>query len=376
MPDSPANLRVLFLAPSFLSRRAHKPVRGVEIFDLHLLDQLSRRGIQLTVPAERYWNRVFAERIPQATFDTFFFPGPRKCGIPGIISAIALRRRPFDLIVLGNNARGLLWGLPLLRPKKRGTRILVLAHRGTREDFLDAVHDYDMEVIAVSDLVAETFRANGREPRRLETYYGIPNADVFPPPPDGHRLSDRDGIVRFGVLGKLDSPQKGADEAIAAYLALPDAVRHRAELHLASYVSPPTDAPAGVVMHPWIPTPETPAFLHTLDVYVASSKIQETFGQSVVQAMLTGLPIIATPLRAHVEKLDDGGGIIVDDVEAMTDAMQHMILNSDERKRTGERAMQTARDRYVWDADVFIERYLRSASPSASEPRVEAVANG
>lgn len=354
---SGAPLRVLFLAPSFLSRRAHKPIRGVEIFDLHLVRQMAELGVEVCVPGERYWRKIFEERFAGVDVETLYFPGPRKCAFPSMWIAWLLRKRAFDIVLLGNNSRGLLWGLKVLKPGRRGMRVVLLAHREAQREFLPAVFDHDMEVVAVSDAVARSFRVDGREPRRLETYYGIPNGELFTPADS--RPSDRDGIVRFGVLGKLDNPWKGADLAIRAFQAMDADVRARAELHLAAYPDPPSDLPEGVFAHRWMSAEKTPEFLRALDVYLACSSGQETFGQTMVQAMLTGLAVIATGLEVHREKLDAGGGIVGEDERAISDAMERLAGDADERRRIGEIARATALERYVWDTGEFVERFLK-----------------
>lgn len=348
--------RVLFLAPSFLSRRAHKPIRGVEIFDLLLVRQMSELGLRVCVPAERFWRDIFRERFAGTRIEAIFVPGPRRCGIPSLLSAMLLRRRKFDVIILGNNARGLLWGLRVLRPKRSGARVLLIAHRAAQEQFLPALARYNIDVVAVSDAVARTFHVEGRGARRLETYYGIPDAERFSP---RRARGAGDGIVRFGVLGKLDDPWKGADVAIEAFGAMPDQVRSRCELHLAGFVRPPRGLPSGVRAHAWLSREQTPEYLRSLDVYLACSTGQETFGQSVVQAMLAGLPVIATPLEVHAEKLDAGGGVVAADARAMGEAMTRLAQDESLRRAMGESARRTALLRYVWSTREFVERFIR-----------------
>ncbi len=348
-------MRVLFLAPSLLSRRRpDKPLRGVELFDLHLLAQLPAEGVEVCVPAEHCWRATLRERCP--AIDPVFLPGFRRCGIQGMLAAMLLRRRRFDAILLGNNARGLLWGLRLLRPERRGVRVVVLAHRAARPDFLPAVFRHGMEVIAVSDAVARTFMVDGSCPNRLETYYGIPDADRFTPaekPP-----SAADGIVRFGMLGRLDNPWKGADLAIDAFGRLPGSIRRRCELHLAAFDDVPDDLPEGVFTHPWISPRDVPAYLRSLDVYLACSSAKETFGQTVVQAMLCGLPIVSTGLEVFREKLDTGGGFVSEHPRQFRAHMERLAQDASLRAQMGAIARRTALDRYVWSTHEFVERFL------------------
>ncbi len=355
-------MRVLFLAPSFLSRRREsKPLRGVELFDLHLLAQLPGEGVEVCVPAESCWRETLMRQCPD--IEALFLPGFRRCGFSGILAAILLRRRRFDAILLGNNARGLLWGLRVLRPRARGIRVLLLAHREARPAFQSALSHYAMEVIAVSDAVARTFVVDGRGPRRLETCYGIPDADRFTPA-DMPPAAD-DGIVRFGVLGRLDNPWKGADLAIDAFVRLPASIRERAELHLAAFDEPPNDLPRGVIAYPWLAPSDVPGFLRSLDVYLACSHAQETFGQAVVQAMLCGLPIVSTGLEVFREKLDAGGGLVGEHPRQFRAHMERLARDPSLRAQMGAIARRTALERYVWSTREFVERFLRSTGAEA-----------
>jgi glycosyltransferase involved in cell wall biosynthesis len=84
----------------------------------------------------------------------------------------------------------------------------------------------------------------------------------------------------------------------------------------------------------------------------------ETFSQAVVQGMLTALPVIASPLPVFTEKLDTGAGVVCRTTEDFTNAMADLARHPEKRRRMGAIGRQTALERYAWDTDRFLDRYL------------------
>jgi len=84
--------------------------------------------------------------------------------------------------------------------------------------------------------------------------------------------------------------------------------------------------------------------------------------------MLTELPIISTGLPVFVEKLDTGGGIVAEDIPAITEAMERLAREPETRRRMGEAGRETALERYCWDTGVFIERFLGARSQDVAAP--------
>jgi glycosyltransferase involved in cell wall biosynthesis len=86
----------------------------------------------------------------------------------------------------------------------------------------------------------------------------------------------------------------------------------------------------------------------------------ETFSQTTVQGMLTGLPVVHTSIPPFMEKFDAGGGIKADTPAEMAAAFVRLADDPELRVRLGREARATALSRYVWDTGRFIERYLVS----------------
>jgi len=355
-----AGKRVLFLDQGMLKHRRGKPVHGVELFRLLLMQDLIDRGVRVTAAVDPAWRRAIRERFPNRAERPELICPPRPL-YGTVINAVAaavmarLRRRPFDAVVYGDLRRGLRPAMALAERLGVAKRGLVFAHRTPRKNSAHAIARLRLPVVAVSEHVALGFRDAGIEDVRVE--YGLPNADEFHPP----ESPVDDGMTRFVLLGRLPNRSKRHREAVEAFQSLPEDVRSRCELHLASFVGEPDVEAPGVITHRWMRIEEVPEFLRRMDVMLAISS-NETFSQAIVQGMLTGLPIIATPLPVYTEKLDAGGGIVCQRLGELPHAMEQLARDPDRRRSMGDVGRRTALDRYVWDTDRFIEHHLFPAA--------------
>lgn len=103
----------------------------------------------------------------------------------------------------------------------------------------------------------------------------------------------------------------------------------------------------------WRPHEELAKALNLADVFVAPSHY-EPFGQVYLEAMATGIPVIATrsggPLSFVVEKGDKANGWLsdVDDVECLAQVIAESASNESERARRGRNALAFVRADYSW----------------------------
>lgn len=344
----------------------------------------------MTVVAERSW----AKRIA-AWFEPLGSPGPcvaaapPLAGVPGagLIGSIrAARRRgsrePFGCVMFGNARLGLVPAMYYAQWMSLGSRYLLFAHRDPGSNFLDAVSTLRFDTVANSEWVASWYRGQTGGP--VDVCYGLANAERFFPGPrqlarSNAPADDGDGLVHFCLLGRLPNISKGQEKALAAFRALPDALRRRCRLHLASFASPPDFQDPTIVAHPWMPAERIPDFLRQMDVLLTISS-HETFSQAIVQGMLSALPIIATPLPVYIEKLDPViervapsgapggpadagplqrmGGFIARSTAEVTAAMERLASDAAMRRTMGAQGRAIALDRYVWDTARFVDRYL------------------
>lgn len=92
---------------------------------------------------------------------------------------------------------------------------------------------------------------------------------------------------------------------------------------------------------------DVPAELARLDICVHASLIPEPFGQVVVEAMATGLPVVASAAGGPAEIINDGvDGLLYQtgDVDALAAVLDRLLDDASLRARLGERAMARATD--------------------------------
>ena len=364
MPDH-AGKRVIFLDQGILKDRHGKPIHGVELFRLHLIADLVARGIRVTIAADRSWKPIIADHFPDPRArPQLLCPPPPARGtvINGLVAALSARppgAPPFDAAVFGDARRGLRPAIRLARARSISRRYLVFSHRHPTPATARSVARSGMPVLAVSEDVARGFRNAGVAD--LAVHYGLPNTEACHPPHQPLN-KDTDPTVRFILLGRMPNHFKGHDTAVEAFQLLPEQVRQNAELHLASFIDDTTINQPGVITHRWTPKHEVPDLLRRMDIMLTPSR-NETFSQAIVQGMLTELPVIATPLPVFTEKLDTGAGLVCDSAEQFATAMAELARDPAKRRAMGQTGRRTALERYVWDTDRFLNRYLFPEGP-------------
>jgi glycosyltransferase involved in cell wall biosynthesis len=102
----------------------------------------------------------------------------------------------------------------------------------------------------------------------------------------------------------------------------------------------------------WHEHDELPDFLNASDALVLPS-VREKFGLVLVEGMACGLPAIAVDAHGPSLIVDDGrtGWLVPpDDEAALAGALVEAVNEPDERRRRGEAAWATARERWAWPA--------------------------
>ena len=104
---------------------------------------------------------------------------------------------------------------------------------------------------------------------------------------------------------------------------------------------------------------DVPRLLQAMDVFVLPS-LGEGISNTVLEAMASGLPVIATAVGGNVELVEDGcNGSLVPpgDQLALSNALAALLHDDSERARRGANARQRVCERFDWDRTVAA--YLR-----------------
>lgn len=105
-----------------------------------------------------------------------------------------------------------------------------------------------------------------------------------------------------------------------------------------------------------------PSLLREADIFVQPSIGEEAFGITVIEAMASGLTVVASRNGGMLEIITDGeNGVLapVGDVEAWRDALNGLLHDRARLTAIGKRARQHAETHFTWDAKaVEIERLI------------------
>ncbi|HBA83320.1 MAG TPA: hypothetical protein DCZ95_04415 [Verrucomicrobia bacterium] len=345
---------ILFLDKVFLKRK-RESLRGVELFNLNLIRDLLRLGYPVRVTADRSWRGALLEFAAPYRPEFVSLPALGWEFMNGAAAAILLSCQRCDTLLLGNVGNGIILLVSWLKRIRVFSRCVLIAHREASARFVRQFAVLPGHVVCVNEKIAEPFRKAGY--RGVHVDYGIFGADRFQP-----RERADAGVVNFCVLGMLDNAWKGADTAVEAFRLMPEAIRNKCVLQLASFTSPPDYSEKNIVAHDWMPSDSIPEWLRGMDVMLCPSRdeevMRETFSQAVVQGMLTALPVIASDRQIFVEKLEQGGGYIFRNAQELSQCMQQLAVDPALREELGRKGRQTALERYVWDTERFAQRYI------------------
>ncbi len=178
--------------------------------------------------------------------------------------------------------------------------------------------------------------------------------------PDPLRGTD---TVLFGTVGRLAAvkSQKTLVDAFADLCELRPEQRERLGLVLVGE-GPMQDelealvARRGIADRCWFAgdRDDVDRLLPELDVFVLPS-LNEGISNTVLEAMASGLPVIATRVGGNPELVIDGENgflIPVEDVDGLAVRMDELLRDSDLRQRMGSAGRSRIEDRFNWDHTV------------------------
>ncbi len=345
----------------------------------------ARAGHEVTVlttrfadlPRSELLNGHTVKRIPAVRLSA------SKCTVPEMITFI-ISAVPSAVRLAGSFRPDLVWavnGIPsgpvaLALNRLRGIRYIVLLRAAEVPGFLSEklaiYHRLSMPLTRAIWLnaAAVTTNSQGLKELALKTTPEleidvIPNAvDTERFSPSGRRKPGRS--VRVTFLGRL-SPQKGVSYLLDALSRM--APGPSRAFHLDVYGDGPERKSLlrqaerlalteKVTFRGWIPRNKVPAVLRSSDVFVLPS-LGEGMSNSLLEAMATGLAVIATDVAGSEELIADGkNGLLIPprDVPALERALVRLIDSQALRHRLGAAARESALRNLSWEA--VTRRYL------------------
>jgi alpha-maltose-1-phosphate synthase len=291
-------------------------------------------------------------RVTNVRAVTWLYGHPAQPFAPSLFAALAGAN-----VVHTHHMRSLPSRMAALAARTRGQLLAVTDHGllgSTWGGLLPRLFDLFLPVSAYSA------RQLGAPPRRTRLIYGGANPQHYVPGPDE---------VRHGVLfvGRL-TPHKGVDrllEALPRDAALriagseghdpnppernyPQLLRNLAANRDVTFLGPVSD-------------PELPRLYRSAEVFVLPSvettcygkriAISELLGLSVLEAMASGTPVVASAVGGVPEIVVDGQtGFLVPpgDVEALRERLGQLLGDPSLRRRLGAQARQHVLDRFTW----------------------------
>lgn len=223
----------------------------------------------------------------------------------------------------------------------------------------------------VKDEVVETF---GIDPHRIQTIpLGVEklfrprSAQEIRPLLENNRLTYGKYLLAVGTL----EPRKNLSLALQAYARLPEHVRKHYPLVLVGMKGWLTSsleiqlAPmlqSGEVKQLGYLTRQELAHVISGATSLVYPSVYEGFGLPPLEAMASGVPVIASNVSSIPEVVGDTG-ILIDtsDVAAATDAMRLLIDDSDLRDNLASRALERSKN-FTWERciDRTIQSYYRA----------------
>src|SRR6267143_1402175 len=292
--------------------------------------------------------------IEEERFDILHFHEPLMPALPITMLRMSTTANVGTFHAFAHSNVGYFYGRPLLQP------------------YLTHLH----RAIAVSE-PARTFvnRYFPGFPMRV-----IPNGidlDVYRPglAPIRHL---RDDSVNILFVGRLEK-RKGLGDLLRAYRSIIDRVprsrliivgdgplRGRVESFISRHRLP------NVVLAGYVPESVKPRYYNSADIFCAPATGAESFGIVLLEALASGLPVVATEVPGYMSVLEPGkDSVTVAPKNWRELAASLVILARDEdlRRRMADYAVQKAR-RYSWDlvASEVVDVYQEARRALAARP--------
>jgi len=229
-------------------------------------------------------------------------------------------------------------------------------------------------------------RTGERDPSKLIEMPNGVDAERFSPRPDGSGLRKRLGIpddaIVAAFVATLDRAHhfKRLDVAIDALAELGDERLHivvagGGEL-VEDFRARAGERGVGERVHflGAVPHPDLPDVLRAADLFLLTTEPPESFGIVLIEAMATGLPVIATDYPGVRAVVADGTGLLAPqgDVSAVADRLREIVaMGPDGRLAMGARGRARAESEWNWPRllDRMDDAYAEAIEARAAKMR-------
>jgi len=300
----------------------------------------------------------------------------------GCLGVLIRRRKSYDLVHFHGASIPLFVALPFLKwMGKKVVAKVAAANLGTEAGSLygrywplgDALARMMEEVdafIAISAEIREGLIRDGISQEKIHDITNFIDSEIFRPPTSEEKIHLKE---RFGYSGKMLLlfagrlvPRKGVPHLLETWREVspdfPDArlliLGDGPQLEILVELATRLDISGTVHFHGRVDN--VPEYLRAADVFVLPS-LQEGMSNSLLEAMASGLPAVASRIGGVVDVVEDGkNGLLVDpaDRTAFSESLRRVFGSAELRARLAQDAMETIRASYGLEARVRSYREL------------------
>ena len=301
-------------------------------------------------------NRV-AEIIEEERFDILHFHEPLMPALPITMLRMSPTANVGTFHAFSHSNVGYFYGRPLLKPYLAHLHRAMAVSEPARAFVSRYFPDFPMRVVP-----------NGID-------LGIYRPGL---PPIRHLRDDNLNILFVGRLEK----RKGLGDLLRAYRSIVDRVpqsrliivgdgplRGKVESYVARHRLP------NVVMAGYVPESVKPRYYSSADIFCAPATGAESFGIVLLEALASGLPVVATEVPGYMSVLEPGQDSITVQPKNWRELAASLVIlarDGELRARLAGYAVRKAR-RYSWDAVAteVVEVYHEARKALAAQPALE-----
>ncbi|HKV88378.1 MAG TPA: glycosyltransferase family 4 protein [Candidatus Dormibacteraeota bacterium] len=298
-------------------------------------------------------NRV-AAIIDREQFDVLHFHEPLMPALPMTMLRMSTTANVGTFHAFARSNVGYYYGRPLLQPYLAHMHRAIAVSEPAREFVNRYFPDFAMRVIP-NGVDVDMYRPGLAPIRHL-----------------------RDDHVNFLFLGRLEK-RKGLGDLLRAYrlaqarvprsrlIVVGDGpLRGRVEAYIARHRLP------NVVLAGYVPDSVKPRYYASADIFCAPATGAESFGIVLLEAMASGLPIVATEIPGYMSVLEPGRDSLTVQPKSWRELGAALVIlarDADLRRRMAAFAIEKAK-RYSWQAVAgeVLEVYHEARRVAAKQP--------